>query len=75
MKPNVGGVRLKLGAVLDWQLPVSVPRDGQESGHAGAAGLANTIAAKTGKVILGGEMLDPALASEVAQIWKDLKAG
>jgi hypothetical protein len=64
MKPNVGGVRLKLGAVLDSQLRVSVPRDGQESSHAGAAALAKTIAAHTVKVLLEGEMLDPALASE-----------
>jgi hypothetical protein len=64
MKPNVGGVRLKLGAVLDSQVRVSVPRDGQESRHAGAAALAKTISAHTVKVLLEGEMLDPALASE-----------
>jgi hypothetical protein len=64
MKPNVGGVRLKLGAALDSQLRVLVPRDGQESSHAGAAALAKTIAAHTVKVLLEGEMLDPALASE-----------
>jgi hypothetical protein len=64
MKPNVGGVRLKLGAVLESQLRVSVPREGQESSHAGAAALAKTIAAHTVKVLLEGEMLDPALASD-----------
>jgi hypothetical protein len=64
MKPNVGGVRLKLGAVLDSKLRVSVPRDGQESSHSGAAALAKTISAHTVKMLLEGEMLDPALASD-----------
>jgi hypothetical protein len=64
MKPNVGGVRLKLGAAMDSQLRPVIPRDGQESSHAGAAALAKTVAAYTVKVLLEGEMLDPTSASE-----------
>jgi hypothetical protein len=64
MKPNVGGVRLKLGAALVSQLHPSVPREGPEFSHSGAAVLAKTIAAHTVKVLLEGEMLDPASASE-----------
>jgi hypothetical protein len=64
MKPTVGGVRLKLGVALDSQLRPAILREGQESSHAGAAALAKTIAAQTVKVLLEGEMLDPASASD-----------
>ena len=64
MKSNVGGIRLKLSTAVDSQPAAQVPRDGQEAGHVGARVLAKTIAAHTVKVLLEGEMLDPAFASD-----------
>jgi len=63
MKPNVGGIRLRLGAAVDSQPAAQIPHAEQEAGHLGARVLATTIAAHTVKVLLEGEMLDPATAS------------
>jgi hypothetical protein len=64
MKLNVGGIRLKLGTAVDSLLAAKLPRNEPEAGHAGAPALAKTIAAHTVKVLLEGEMLDPASASD-----------
>ena len=64
MKPNVGGIRLKLGTAVDSQPAAQTPSNEKEAGHVGARVLAKTIAAHTVKVLLEGEMLDPASASE-----------
>src|SRR5271157_1797887 len=64
MKPNIGGIRLKLGAAVDSQLAAALPDGEQGAGHHGALLLATKIAAQTVKILLEGEMLDPASASE-----------
>jgi len=64
MKTNVGGIRLKLGTAADLQPAVQLPRVEPEAGHVGARVLAKTIAAYTAKVLVEGEMLDPAAAAE-----------
>ena len=64
MKTNVGGIRLKLGTAVDMQPPAHLPRHEQEAGRVGPQVLAKTIAAYTVKVLLEGEMLDPASASD-----------
>ena len=64
MKLNVGGIRLKLGTALDSQPRASVPRDGAGIRPRWSSALAKTIAAHTVKVLLEGEMLDPASASD-----------
>src|SRR3984893_6332752 len=64
MKTNVGGIRLKLGTAVDSQPPAQLRDDEQEAGHVGARVLAKTIAAHTVKILLEGEMLDPASASD-----------
>jgi hypothetical protein len=63
MKLNVGGIRLKLGAAVDSHAVAEPPREQLETGHVAARVLAKTIAAHTIKVLLEGEMLDPASAS------------
>jgi hypothetical protein len=62
MKSNVGGIRLKLGT--DSRPAALLPHDEKETGHVGARVLAKTIAAHTIKILLEGEMLDPASASD-----------
>ena len=64
MKSNVGGIRLKLGTAVDSQPAAQLPYDQQKTGHVGARVLATRIAAHTVKVLLEGEMLDPASASD-----------
>jgi hypothetical protein len=64
MKTNVGGIRLKLSTAVDSQPVAQVPQAEQEAGHVGARVLAKTIAAHTVKILLEGEMLDPASASD-----------
>lgn len=64
MKSNAGGIRLKLGTAVDTPPPAQLPRHEQEAGYVGAQVLAKTIAAQTVKVLLEGEMLDPAAASD-----------
>jgi hypothetical protein len=64
MKTNVGGIRLKLGTAVDSQPAAQLPYDQQKTGHVGARVLATRIAAHTVKVLLEGEMLDPASASD-----------
>jgi hypothetical protein len=64
MKLNVGGISLKLGATVDSQPASTVSRGEPEAGHAGAPALARTIAERTVKVLIEGEMLDPASASD-----------
>src|ERR1700722_15442599 len=64
MKLNVGGIRLKLGTVVDSQPPVSSTQNGQEGGHVAARILAETIAGHTVKALLEGEMVDPVSASD-----------
>ena len=64
MKPNVGGIRLKLSTAAQ-SLPVAqLPQAEQESGQVGARILAKNIANYTVKVLLEGEMLDPASAPD-----------
>jgi hypothetical protein len=63
MKTNVGGIRLKLGTGVDLEPVAKLPRDEQKAGHFGARVLAKTIAAHTVKILVDGEMLDPASAS------------
>jgi hypothetical protein len=63
MKPNVGGIRLKLGATVESQPAAQLPNNEREAGHLGARVLATTIATHTVKALLEGEMLDPATAS------------
>jgi len=64
MKLNAGGIRLKLGTAVDSQPAVEVPHDEPVAGHVAARVLAKTIAAHTVKVLVEGEMLDPASASD-----------
>ena len=64
MKSNVGGIRLKLSTTVDSRHAAQLPRDEEETGHVGARVLATTIAAHTVNVLLKGEMLDPAFASD-----------
>ena len=64
LKPNIAGTRLKLGSALDAQSTAQLPAYEIESGHLGARVLATAVAAYTVKVLLEGEMLDPASASE-----------
>jgi hypothetical protein len=64
MKSNIGGIRLKLGTAVDLHRAEEPPPVGQESGHVTARVLAKTIAAHTVKILLKGEMLDPASASD-----------
>ena len=64
MKPNVGGIRLRLGTAADSRLTTATTPVAQEPGHVGARVLAKTIAAHTVKVLLEGEMLDPTSASD-----------
>ncbi len=64
MKSNVGGIRLKLGTAVDSQPAAQLPYDQQKTGHVRARVLATRIAAHTVKVLLEGEMLDPASASD-----------
>lgn len=64
LTPNIAGIRLKLGSALDAQPTAHLPPYEIESGHLGARVLATTVAAYTVKVLLEGEMLDPASASE-----------
>jgi hypothetical protein len=64
MKLNVGGIRLKLGTAVDSQMPARVIRNEEEAGDRQASALAKVVAAHTVKVLLEGEMLDPASASE-----------
>jgi hypothetical protein len=64
MKLNVGGIRLKLGTAVDLQSPAKVIRNEEEPGDRQTSALAKVIAAHTVKVLLEGEMLDPASASE-----------
>ena len=63
MKTNVGGIRLKLGTGVDLEPVAKLPRDEQKASQVGARVLAKTIAAHTVKVLVDGEMLDPASAS------------
>jgi hypothetical protein len=63
MKTNVGGIRLKLGAVADTRPAPPLVYEPEDSGHLGAKALAMSIAAYTVKILLAGEMLDPAAAS------------
>jgi hypothetical protein len=64
VKSNIAGIRLKLGSALDTQPTAQLPPYQIESGHLGARVLATEVAAYTVKVLLEGEMLDPASASE-----------
>jgi len=64
MKPNVGGIRLKLSTAADSRLAAQLPQAEKESGHVGARVLAKTIAAYTVKLLLEGEMLDPTTATD-----------
>jgi hypothetical protein len=64
LTPNTAGIRLKLGSAFDAQPTAQLPSYEIESGHLGARVLATTVAAYTVKVLLEGEMLDPASASE-----------
>src|SRR3984893_13379461 len=64
MKSNVGGIRLKLSTTVDSRRAAQLPRDEEETGHVGARVLSTTIAAHTVNVLLKGEMLDPAFASD-----------
>ena len=71
-KSNAGLIRLKLSTAGEGQLS---PPD-QETGHVGARVLAKRIAANTVKVLLGGDMLDPAAASdELLKYGNDLDKG
>jgi hypothetical protein len=60
MKSNGGLIRLKLSTAGE---QLMAPSD-QETGHLSARALAKKIAAHTVKVLLGGEMLDPASAAD-----------
>ena len=62
MKTN--GVRLKLSTAVDSRPATQLPPAEPESGHIGARALSKTIAAYTVKVLLDGEMLDPASAAD-----------
>jgi hypothetical protein len=64
MKLNVGGIRLKLGTAAEAPPAVQLPPAEHEAGQVGAKALAKTIANYTVKVLLEGEMLDPASASD-----------
>jgi len=64
MKPSIGGIRLKLGAAADSQPAAPLPDGERGGGQLGAILLATKIAVYTVKVLLEGEMLDPASASE-----------
>jgi hypothetical protein len=64
MKLNVGGIRLKLGTAAESLPAVQLPPAEQEAGQVGAKALAKNIATYTVKVLLEGEMLDPASASD-----------
>jgi hypothetical protein len=64
MKSTIGGIRLKLGTTVDLHPEAELPRVEQETGHVAARVLAKTIAAHTVKILLEGEMLDPASASD-----------
>jgi hypothetical protein len=64
MKINAGAIRLKLGTAAGSEPSAELPRGAQEAGHVGARALAKTIAAHTVKVLVDGEMLDPAAASD-----------
>jgi hypothetical protein len=65
MKSNIGGIRLKLGLAAGAPPPaMELPRDEQAAGHVMARVLAKTIAEHTVKILLEGEMLDPASASD-----------
>jgi hypothetical protein len=64
MKSTIGGIRLKLTTATTSQTAAELPHGGPEAGHVAARVLAKTIAAHTIKVLLEGEMLDPASASD-----------
>jgi hypothetical protein len=76
MKSNIGGIRLKLGLGPGAPSAVELPREEQAAGHVAARVLAKTIAAHTVKILLEGEMLDPASASdELRKYGSDLENG
>jgi hypothetical protein len=80
MKTNVGGIRLKLSTTADSHRAAQLPRDEEEAGHVRAQVLATTIAAHTVNLLLKGEMLDPASASDQlrnygSMVEKELNAG
>jgi hypothetical protein len=64
LKPTISGTRLKLGSALEAHPAAHLPPYEIESAHLEARVLATTVAAYTVKVLLEGEMLDPASASE-----------
>jgi hypothetical protein len=69
MKPSIGGIRLKLGAAVDSQPAAPLPDGERGGGQLGAILLATKIAVYTVKVLLEGEMLDPASATEQLRIY------
>jgi hypothetical protein len=64
MKSNIGGIRLKLGLAPGAPSAVELPREEQAAGHVVARVLAKTVAARTVKILLEGEMLDPVSAAD-----------
>jgi hypothetical protein len=64
MKLNVGGTRLKLSTAVDSRPVAKLPLVQQENGQMGPKTLAKSIADYTVKLLLEGEMLDPASASD-----------
>ena len=72
MKPNVGGIRLKLGTAADSPPAAETPREDRKAGHVAAQVLATMIATHTVEVLLKGEMLDPAFASDQLRNYESL---